>query len=177
MSINYNNSKFISNTLVSRHNRLCPAGTVQSFAGLNPPSGWLLCDGTAVSRTTYPVLFAAIGIIYGAGDGATTFNLPDMRGKVSVAAGQGTIGGVPLSVRNIGSVGGEENHTLTLNEIPAHTHTYDKSNAVQNINAPDAAGITAANETTTAVNSGSAGGGAAHNVMQPFLVLNHIIKF
>jgi microcystin-dependent protein len=173
MSFNYNNSKFISNTLVSRHNRLCPAGTVQSFAGLNPPSGWLLCDGTAVSRTTYAVLFAAIGVIYGVGDGATTFNLPDMRGKVSVAAGQG----VGLTNRVLAAVGGEENHTLTVNEIPAHTHTYDKSNAVQNINAPDAAGITAANETTTSVNSGSAGGGAAHNVMQPFLVLNHIIKF
>lgn len=168
-----NNNNFISSVLILRQNRLCPTGTVESFAGSVPPDGWLLCNGANVLRTAYPALFNVIGITYGAGDGVTTFTLPDMRGKVSIAAGQG----VGLTNRVLGTVGGEENHLLTLNEIPAHTHTYDKQNGIQNINAPDAAGVTAANDPTSVTNTSSAGGGAAHNVMQPFLVLNHIIKF
>ena len=62
---------------------LCPvdeAGVIQMYAGTTPPDGWLLCDGSAVSRTTYAALFAVIGTTYGAGDGSTTFNLPDLRG-------------------------------------------------------------------------------------------------
>lgn len=169
---NYNNSKSICTALISRHNRLCPVGTVQSFAGSVAPDGWLLCNGNNVLRATYPVLFATIGTTFGAGDGTTTFTLPDMRGRVSVAAGPG----VGLTNRAVGTVGGTETHALTLNEIPAHTHTYDKQNGIQNINAPDAAGITAANDPTSVTNSGSAGGGLPHNIMQPYLVLNHIIK-
>ena len=170
---NNSNNKPITTILTSRVNRLCPTGTVESFAGSVAPDGWLLCNGANVPRNTYPVLFNVIGVVYGAGDGASTFTLPDMRGKVSIAAGQGA----GLTNRVLGAAGGEENHLLTLNEIPAHTHTYDKQNGVQNINAPDAAGITAANDPTSVTNSGSAGGSAAHNVMQPFIVLNHIIKF
>jgi hypothetical protein len=64
--------------------RLCRPGMVAAYAGSSAPSGWLLCDGTAVSRTTYSALFAAIGTSYGAGDGSTTFNLPDLRGRVPV---------------------------------------------------------------------------------------------
>jgi len=146
-----NNNKFISSVLISRQNRLCPTGTVQSFAGSVPPDGWLLCNGANVLRTAYPVLFNVIGITYGGGDGVTTFTLPDMRGKVSIAAGQGT----GLTNRVLGAVGGTETHALTLNEIPAHTHTYDKQNGIQNINAPDAAGVTAANDPTSVTNSGS----------------------
>ena len=150
-----------------------PSGTVTSFAGNNAPKGWLLCNGETVSRETYKFLFEIIGTIYGNGDGITTFTLPDMRGKVSVAAGTG----VGLTNRVLGTVGGEENHLLTINEIPSHTHTYDKQNGVQNIDAPNATGITAADEIISSVNSGATGGGAAHNVMQPYVVLNHIIKY
>lgn len=57
-------------------------GMVMAFAGSRPPAGWLMCDGSAVSRTTYAVLFAAIGTMYGAGDGSTTFNLPNLIGRV-----------------------------------------------------------------------------------------------
>ena len=170
---NNSNNKPITTILTSRVNRLCPTGTVESFAGSVAPSGWLLCDGSTISRTTYQILFATIGTTCGAGDGATTFTLPDMKGRISVGAGHGT----NLTNRILGVKDGEENHLLTLNEIPAHTHTYDKQNGVQNIIAPAGAGITAADDPTSTVNSGSAGGGAAHNVMQPYLVLNHIIKF
>lgn len=58
-----------------------PAGAVQPFAMSAPPTGWLKCNGAAVSRTAYPVLFAAIGVTFGAGNGSTTFNLPDLRGE------------------------------------------------------------------------------------------------
>jgi len=68
-----------------------PAGVIFAFGGSSAPAGFLLCDGSAVSRTTYAVLFAAIGTIYGIGNGSTTFNLPDMRGSVPIGSGQKTI--------------------------------------------------------------------------------------
>ncbi|GCL64300.1 tail fiber protein [Pseudaquabacterium pictum] len=58
-----------------------PAGAVQAFARASAPTGWLVCDGATISRTAYPVLFAAIGVVFGAGDGSTTFRLPDLRGE------------------------------------------------------------------------------------------------
>ena len=60
---------------------LQPAGMISSFCASTPPTGWLQCNGAAVSRTTYADLFAAIGTVYGAGDGSTTFNVPEMRGE------------------------------------------------------------------------------------------------
>ena len=66
------------------------AGIIQMFAGATPPSGWLICDGSAVSRTTYATLFAAIGTTWGTGDGSTTFNLPDLRGRAPIGAGTGS---------------------------------------------------------------------------------------
>jgi len=169
---NNNNNKPLTTVLTSRLNRLCPTGTVESFAGTVAPDGWLLCNGSNVLRSAYPVLFNVIGTTYGVGDGATTFTLPDMRGRISVAAGAGA----GLTNRVLGAIGGEENHTLILNEIPAHTHTYTQQNGIQNINAAAGAGITAADDPTMTSNSGNSGGGLPHNVMQPFIVLNHIIK-
>lgn len=64
-----------------------PTGTLHAFAGATAPLGYLLCDGTAVSRTTYASLFAVVGTTYGSGNGSTTFNLPDLRGRVPVGAG------------------------------------------------------------------------------------------
>jgi microcystin-dependent protein len=68
-----------------------PSGSITAFAGSSAPSGWLLCDGSAVSRATYAALFAAIDTTFGAGDGSTTFNLPDARGKNPVGAGSGSL--------------------------------------------------------------------------------------
>lgn len=92
------------------------------------PSGFLECNGAAVSRTTYSDLFAKIGTSWGVGDGSTTFNLPDMRGRSPM--GQGT--GTGLSVRTLGQYPGAETHALVTGELPSHNHsmahTHDLSN-------------------------------------------------
>jgi microcystin-dependent protein len=98
--------------------RLFTTGDIKLSAAANPPGGWLLCDGSNVSRTTYAALFAAIGTANGTGDGSTTFGLPDLRSRVPVGAGQGP----GLSNRANGVRGGEENHTLSATEMPAHNH-------------------------------------------------------
>ncbi len=69
-----------------------PVGCVIPFAGAAAPTGWLLCQGQAVSRTTYAQLFSVIGTTYGSGDGSTTFNLPDMRGRVAVGSDANSLG-------------------------------------------------------------------------------------
>lgn len=170
-----------------------PAGTVTMFAGSSAPTGYLICDGQAVSRTTYAALFAVIGTTYGAGDGSTSFNVPNLMGRVPVGAGSGT----GLTNRVLASQGGEENHTLTSDEIPSHSHSIndpghshtsrigrDDGNISNNagqappgdatINILDGYSTT---NNTTGITVNSTGGGQAHNLMQPFLVLNYIIKF
>lgn len=85
------------------------------------PAGWLACDGTAVQRTSYPALYAALGAAaspWGQGDGVNTFNLPDLRGRGKIHAGQG--GG--LSARAVGERFGEEAHALSVPELPSHAH-------------------------------------------------------
>src|SRR3990172_4438848 len=72
---------------------LCPIGSILMYGGSSAPTNWLLCDGSAVSRTTYLNLFNIISTTYGVGDGSTTFNVPDLRGRVAVGVGTGTGGG------------------------------------------------------------------------------------
>lgn len=106
-----------------------PVGAVIDFAGSSAPSTWMFAYGQAVSRTTYPVLFAAIGTTYGNGNGSTTFNLPDLRGRV--IAGKDNMGGSDARrlsffgavARSIGGVLGADAHKLTNNEMPAHNHS------------------------------------------------------
>ena len=96
-----------------------PAGALMPFAGAAAPAGYLACDGSAVSRTTYATLYAAIGTTYGAGDGSTTFNLPDLERRAIVGAG----GMASTALGNtVGATGGSETHTLTTSEMPRHTH-------------------------------------------------------
>ena len=101
-------------------------GTVLSFAGAKSPNGdWLLCDGSAVSRVGYATLFKVIGETYGSGDGSTTFNLPDLRGRTAIGVGRST----GLADRAIGQAIGEESHTLSVDEMPSHNHTGGTANA------------------------------------------------
>jgi len=103
-----------------------PPGTVIDYAGASLPEGYLACDGSAVSRTTYDELFTAISTIYGAGNGTTTFNLPDLRGRV--VAGQDDMGGVSadrltnfaggLNGDTLGATGGLQNHVILQASLP-----------------------------------------------------------
>lgn len=98
-----------------------PVGVVSDFAGSSAPEGYLICDGSSISRTTYSALFNAIGTNFGAGDGSTTFNLPDLRGRSSFGLSTVNINSQPNISLN--QTGGEMWHDLTTAEIPAHTHT------------------------------------------------------
>ena len=107
-----------------------PVGTVSDFAGTTAPDRWLLAYGQEVSRTTYALAFAVLGETYGAGDSSTTFNLPDLRGRVT--AGKDDMGGTSadrltdqtggVNGDTIGDTGGAETHTLLTAELAAHTH-------------------------------------------------------
>jgi microcystin-dependent protein len=97
-----------------------PTGMLAPFLTTNVGDGWLLCDGREVSRTTYAALYNAIGTRYGAGDEATTFELPDLRGRSVLGAGAGT----GLTTRSIEDINvGEERHTMIEAELAPHTHS------------------------------------------------------
>lgn len=150
-------------------NRLVPPGAVMFYAAATPPAGWYACDGSAKSRTTDAALFAVVGTTFGAGDGSTTFNVPDGRSRNVVAAGQGT----GLSLRNLAATGGEEAHALTIPEMPSHNHTI--SNAMPASGSVfQGSGVGGGGSGTVSI--GSTGGNGVHNVMDPFLVLTCMIK-
>ena len=149
------------------------SGVVKVFAGNVAPSGYLLCQGQAVSRTTYAALFTVCGTSFGAGDGLTTFNIPNLQGKIPV----GYLSGDP-NFGTIGGVGGEETHTLIVNEIPSHSHP---------ITIPSDQTLSSAGTANTVVeaqgfngnvtlNTGAVGNGSSHNNIQPFVTMNYIIK-
>jgi microcystin-dependent protein len=100
---------------------LIPPGMIRMFGGPSIPSGWLACDGTAVSRTTYAALYAAIGTYWGVGDNISTFNLPDLRGRSPLGYVNSPISGI--TSRAFASNGGEENHVLNTNELASHAHS------------------------------------------------------
>lgn len=191
--------------------RFVPIGAVMTFGTTATPAGFLLCDGSAVDRTTYASLFAVIGTNFGPGNGVDTFNLPDMRGRVAVGkAASGTFA-------TINNSGGEENHTLTVDEMPSHSHSHNNPNHSHSLNDPGHAhnlrgfnanypsgaggaedgsgcewtrtfdtrggGITVSGTGISVNASGislainATGGGLAHNNLQPYRVLNYVIKY
>lgn len=148
-----------------------PTGTIMYSLTLNMGNGWLLADGSEVSRTTYAALFAEIGTRYGDGDGSTTFNLPDIRGRSPIGAGTGS----GLSFRDINAATvGEENHSLTISEMPSHNHTL-----IGPANKTGENGTGVANHwrsTDTTATTDNAGGGQAHNTIHPCVIAWAFVK-
>lgn len=186
------------NVLIRDYNTLLgvPAGCIMPYAGATAPDGWLLCHGQAVSRTTYADLFAAIGTTYGSGDGSTTFNLPDLRGRV--AAGKDDMGGSDAGrlsggVTNrmtLGGAGGAATHTLATGEMPVHNHGVTDPGHAHTTPAGNPTGtftgraswgdgnnlnVAGSNASTTGISVQNAGSGGAHNNTQPTLILNYLI--
>jgi microcystin-dependent protein len=165
---------------------IIPTGLIAEFGGAGVPNGWLACDGSAVSRTTYAVLFNVISTTWGVGDGSTTFNLPDLRSRSPVGAGAGT----SLTNRVLGTTGGEENHAIQVSEMPPHNHpvndpghghTYPNTgsagggpNLVEG--APNAGTGANINNAATGVTTTNTGGGSGHNTMHPWAAVTFIIK-
>lgn len=179
---------------------LPPVGMVTPFAGASAPTGWLMCYGQAISRTDYADLFTVIGTTYGSGDGSTTFNVPDIRGRA--IAGQDDMGGssanrltTPIDGDTLGAVGGAES-TLT----PNHSHTL--SNAGQAKVEPTSSGNLVAELVATAswnsneridaasnasnptgrllgaglTGSTDSGGAGSIETLQPTIILNYMIR-
>lgn len=156
-----------------------PAGIITPYAGSSAPTGYLLCFGQAVSRTTHATLFAVISTTYGTGNGSTTFNLPDLRGRIPLGLdnmGGSTASRITSASTNgansttLGGAGGSETHTLDISQMPAHTHP------IGNTSDRGAGGGGGILQNNGNINSGSTGGGGAHSNTQPWLALNYLIK-
>lgn len=157
-------------------------GEIRMFAGNFAPRGWAFCDGQLLAVSQNDALFSLLGTIYG-GDGRTTYGLPDMRGRIPIHAGSGP----GLSQRRLGSKSGSEKLTLTVNQMPAHTHgmkgSSDSGSAASPSNATvgrttnfdfyRASGSPGANMSSTAISS--VGGSQSHTNLQPFLCIYFII--
>lgn len=198
-----------------------PVGVVKGFAGAIAPDGYLLCQGQAISRTTYADLFAVIGTLYGVGNGSTTFNIPNAKGRTAVGLDSGQ-----TEFDTLGETGGAKTHTLVAGEIPNHTHgvgtlvTASTGAHTHSISdpghshvlrgfqdwggynprlsgSPTAINMDGNNYTTNTYSSttgitinsagahthtisgstGAVGSDTAHNNLQPYLVMNSIIKW
>jgi len=152
-------------------------GEIILFAGTFAPVGWQFCDGSILPISDYATLFNLIGTTYG-GDGQTTFAVPDLRGRIPIHQGTGFA---------LGQTGGEETVTLTVNQIPSHTHSAGCNDGTTNSSTSPANNLwrnwqdnqfTAPPENTT-MNAGAvaaAGGSQSHDNMLPFLAINYIIS-
>lgn len=203
-----NNKTLASPTITNPPSNVAnPPGTILLWGGSStPPSGYLYCNGAAVSRTTYAALYSAIGTSYGAGNGTSTFNLPDFAGAVPVGIHTGV-----AQFNAMGKTGGDRNVTLTTGNLPAHTHsiahthsgntgasaveanfstdTSGGSQSISRVAGGDTvdghyngliSGSSHTHSFTTSsqstTTSGSVGSGDSFSVVQPYLVVRYIIK-
>jgi microcystin-dependent protein len=144
------------------------SGAIVAWGTTSAPTGWLLCDGSAVSRATYSGLFAILSTTYGSGDGSTTFNLPNLKGRVVVGYNASE-----TEFDTIGETGGAKTHTLTVAEMPTHTHDLTLNNSGSGAYPSWGTFGTATPSTATTTSSGSS---TAHNNLQPYITLSYIIK-
>lgn len=166
--------------------QIVPSGVIKAFAGNTAPDGWLICNGQAVSRSEYAALFAVIGTTYGAGDGSTTFLLPDMRNRMPIGADA-------ESTYVLGKTGGSVNHSLPLTEdgyakiclvgggSVAPNTVYIGANRISNVSRYNFTSMSAASttsgggkDTTFATPLGGTTGSG--DTMPPYIALNFIIK-
>ena len=142
-----------------------------------PPKGWALCDGQLLPINQNQALFSLLGTTYG-GDGRVNFGLPNLQGRLPIHMGGG---------HTLGERGGEQGHTLSISEIPTHTHTLKASSTQASTNVPGPTTVLSASNPQNAYAQatnliamspaaiGNVGGSQAHLNMQPFLVLNFSI--
>ena len=158
-------------------------GEIRMFAGSFAPVGWALCNGALLQVSQNEALFSLLGTTYG-GDGRTTFGLPDLQGRVPVHYGSGP----GLTNRNIGAKGGVETVTLTVNNLPSHTHAWRASGTAGNTGGPTGKVLATSptdnpiyvEDASSAINMSSSaiastGGGSSKNNLMPYLTINFII--
>jgi len=176
-----NSANVVAVSAFNAANTGTPAGVIMPYAGSSEPSGWLFCSGNAISRTTYSGLFSAIGTTYGPGDNSTTFNLPDLRGRV--IAGRDDMGGTAaLRVTNsgsnanssiagttLGANGGTQTHILTTAQLP--TFSMRSTTATSSPAHSDSVPLAVADDVNVTI-----GENYPHLNMQPTIILNYIIK-
>ena len=141
------------------HDGITPIGGVIDYFGSTEPSGWKYPNGQAISRTTYSSLFDLLGTAFGSGDGLTTFNLPDMRGRVAVM--RDASAGVITGTDTLGSTEGAQSVTLTTAQIPSHNHAITVTSATTGITA--STGNNSANPTVTDSGHSHGPGGSSTN--------------
>lgn len=191
-----NNSDLIDSWaagVASALSSLLPTGSVIPFGGDSAPTGWLIADGAEVSRSTYSDLFAVVGTKFGAGNGTTTFNVPNLKGRV--IAGKDAS---QTEFDTVGKSGGAKTHSLTSAENGSHTHTQAAHNhyidgptggqlsGYSGAGSGSGAGYTPwfgggfgaqpAGVSSVAPTINSSGSGAPHNNLQPYLTMNYLIK-
>ena len=155
-------------------------GEIRMFAGNFAPRGWAFCDGQLLAVSQNDALLSLLGTIYG-GDGRTTFGLPDLRGRIPIHAGSGP----GLSPRRLGAKAGSENETLTVNQLPSHSHTWKASTAIAQNRSPagnalaspggDLYGAVAFQTGLRTSTISNVGGSRSHTNLMPFLCIHFII--